>query len=95
MQHPNFRRRMVKQIPGDEWLLPNMNTSCVIKVTEAGEVVDCLWDGAQRDHAVITSMREHEGHLYLGGLTNNRVGRIPLDHPDVTRPRAAAGATAG
>jgi ribose transport system permease protein len=95
MQHPNFRRRMVKQIPGDEWLLPNMNTSCVIKVTEAGEVVDCLWDGAQRDHAVITSMREHEGHLYLGGLTNNRVGRIPLDQPDVARPRAAAGATAG
>jgi ribose transport system permease protein len=92
MRHPGFRRRMVKELPGDEWLLPNMNTSCVVKVTETGEVVECLWDGSQRDHAVITSMREHEGYLYLGGLTNNRVGRVRLDQPGVTRETARAGA---
>jgi ribose transport system permease protein len=91
MRHSDFRRRMVKELPADEWLLPNMNTSCVAKVSEAGEVVECLWDGSQQDHAVITSMREHEGHLYLGGLTNNRVGRIRLDQPAAAERRETAG----
>jgi ribose transport system permease protein len=27
-------------------------------------------------------MREHKGYLYLGGLENNRIGRIKLDHAD-------------
>jgi ribose transport system permease protein len=28
---------------------------------------------------MITSMREHKGHLYIGGILNNRVGRLKLD----------------
>ena len=76
---PGFRRRMIKQIPADEWLVPNLNVSCVIKMTENGEVLESLWDGAQQDHSVITSMREHDGYLYLGGLTNNRLGRVKLE----------------
>ena len=28
---------------------------------------------------MITSMREHRGYLYLGGITNNRIGRYKLD----------------
>ena len=31
---------------------------------------------------MITSMREHRGYLYLGGITNNRIGRIRLDKAD-------------
>jgi ribose transport system permease protein len=31
---------------------------------------------------MITSMREHKGHLYLGGITNNRIGRIKLEGRD-------------
>ncbi len=27
-------------------------------------------------------MREHKGYLYLGGLENNRIGRIKLDGVD-------------
>jgi ribose transport system permease protein len=27
---------------------------------------------------MVTSMREHKGHLYLGGLYNDRIGRLPL-----------------
>jgi ribose transport system permease protein len=27
---------------------------------------------------MITSMREHKGWLYLGGITNNRIGRVKL-----------------
>jgi ribose transport system permease protein len=29
-------------------------------------------------------MREHKGYLYLGGIFNNRIGRIPLPGADPT-----------
>jgi ribose transport system permease protein len=29
-------------------------------------------------------MREHKGYLYLGGLENNRIGRIKLNRGDPT-----------
>ena len=31
---------------------------------------------------MITSMREHKGALYLGGVTNNKIGRLVLDGAD-------------
>ena len=36
------------------------------------------------NHPMITSMREHRGYLYLGGIMNNRIGRykIPGADPD-------------
>lgn len=86
---PGFRRRMVKELPTDEWLVPNLNTSCVIRMTEDGEVLESLWDGEQRDHSVITSMREHDGYLYLGGLTNNRLGRVDLGDDAVSSAHEA------
>jgi ribose transport system permease protein len=86
-RNPSFRRRMIKQIPPDEWLYPNMNNGCVVKFSESGEVLESYWDPGGRSHATITSMREHEGYLYIGGLHNNRVGRIRL-------PQAQPGATA-
>jgi ribose transport system permease protein len=27
-------------------------------------------------------MREHRGHLYLGGISNNRIGRYALPNAD-------------
>jgi ribose transport system permease protein len=27
-------------------------------------------------------MREHRGHLYLGGISNNRIGRYKLESAD-------------
>ncbi|MEO8559678.1 MAG: SMP-30/gluconolactonase/LRE family protein, partial [Rhodospirillales bacterium] len=41
---PAFRKRMAKQVPVDEWLFPNINTGCVIKFNEKGEVLESLWD---------------------------------------------------
>jgi ribose transport system permease protein len=79
MRMPAFRRRMMKQIPRDEWLYPSMNHGCVVKVSEQGEVLETLWDAGATVHATITSMREHDGYLYIGGLENNRIGRIKLD----------------
>jgi ribose transport system permease protein len=81
---PAFRRRMVKQVPTDEWLAPGLNHGCVLKFNEAGQVLESYWDPTGISHSTVTSMREHKGYLYLGGLENNRIGRIPLDGVDPT-----------
>jgi ribose transport system permease protein len=43
-----------------------------------------LWDLGGVNHPMITSMREHKGYLYLGGVSNNRIGRykLPGANPD-------------
>lgn len=81
---PGFRQRMVKRIPADEWLFPNINTGCVVKFSENGEVLETLWDLGGQNHPMITSMREHRGYLYLGGISNNRIGRLKLEGADPT-----------
>jgi ribose transport system permease protein len=81
---PDFRLRMVKQVPGDEWLAPGLNHGCVLRFNEAGEVLESWWDPTGISHSTLTSMREHKGHLYLGGLENNRIGRIKLERGDST-----------
>ena len=84
MANPGFRIRMVKQIPPDEWLCPGINYGCVIKFDDKGVVSESLWDPGGHSHPTITSVREHKGHLYIGGLENNRIGRIRLDGADPT-----------
>jgi ribose transport system permease protein len=79
---PGFRTRMAKRVPVDEWLFPNINTGCVVKFNEKGEILDSLWDLKGVNHPMITSMREHRGYLYLGGIANNRIGRYKLDGAD-------------
>ena len=82
LRMPGFRKRMALRVPVDEWLFPNINTGSVLKFTEAGQVVDMLWDLDGENHPMITSMREHRGHLYLGGILNNRIGRYKLPDAD-------------
>lgn len=78
MRHPEFRRRMMKRVPPDEWLYPSMNHGCVVHLTSEGQATKTMWDPGGAAHATITSMREYEGYLYVGGLNNNRLGRVPL-----------------
>jgi len=82
LRRPSFRRRMVHRVARDEWLYPNMNTGCVIKFDISGNVLDVLWDVGGRSHPQITSIREHKGYLYLGGVHNNRIGRHKLPDAD-------------
>jgi ribose transport system permease protein len=79
IRHPNVRRRMSKELPVDDWVIPQLNVSCVVKFSDAGEVLDVLWDGTLENHPMVTSMNEFDGHLYLGGLQNNRIGKLKLD----------------
>lgn len=82
LRNPGFRRRMSRRIAPDQWLYPNLNIGCVIRFNEQGEVLETLWDQGAKNHPMITSMREHKGWLYLGGITNNRIGRVRLPGAD-------------
>ena len=86
LRMPDFRKRMSRDIAIDEWMVSNLNTGCVVKFNLAGEVLESLWDLGGENHPMITSMREHRGHLYLGGISNNRIGkfRIPGADPEWT-----------
>jgi ribose transport system permease protein len=94
MTMPAFRRRMARRVAGDEWLFPNVNVGCVVHFDEAGRPLESLWDLEGKNHPAITSMREHRGYLYLGGVTNNRIGRIeiPDADPEWTGPSSYWGA---
>jgi ribose transport system permease protein len=82
MTRPSFRLRMIKQVPHDEWLCPSINIGCVVKFSPSGEILDCLWDEHGVHNPMITSMREHKGWLYLGGMANNRITRVRLPDAD-------------
>jgi ribose transport system permease protein len=84
LQMPSFRRRMAGRCSEDVWLMPNLNTGCVLKFDETGAVSESLWDLSGEKHPMITSMREHKGVLYLCGIFNNRMGvhRLPGADPN-------------
>jgi len=84
MRKPGFRRRMARRLAADEWLFPNVNRGCVVRIAEDGTVREVLWDMAGENHPSITSTCEHKGWLYLGGVSNNRIGRVRLEGADDT-----------
>lgn len=84
MRHPGLRRRMTRHVPPTNWLFGNLNIGGVLKIDGGGRIVDALWDAPDGPLYMITSMREHEGALYLGGVTNDKIGRLRLDGADAT-----------
>ena len=54
----------------------------VLKADGAGKIRDAYWDKPDGALYMITSMREHKGALYFGGVTNNKIGRLALDSAD-------------
>lgn len=83
LDFPGARRRMTKELPVDDWLVPQLNVSCVVKFTEQGQVIRSLWDGSLANYPMVTSMNEFRGELFLGGVHNNRIGRYRLSSDDV------------
>jgi len=79
MTMPGLRRRMAKRVPPTNWLFGNLNIGGVLKIDGQGRICDALWDKPDGPLYMITSMREHRGALYLGGVTNNKIGRLALD----------------
>ena len=48
----------------------------------SASVEDAYWDRPDGALYMITSMREHRGALFLGGVTNDRIGRLALPGAD-------------
>lgn len=84
LEMPGFRRRMARRVSEDAWLMPNLNTGCVLRFNEQGEILESFWDQTGEKHPMITSMREHKGTLYLCGIFNNRMGTLKLPDRDQT-----------
>jgi len=82
LRHPAMRKRMTRRLPQDEWLFPNINTGGVVKFDETGRIVETLGDMSGESHPMVTSMREHKGWLYVGGILNNRIGRYRIPGAD-------------
>jgi ribose transport system permease protein len=82
-KYPATRRRMTKGLPADDWLVPQLNISCVLKFSEAGEISNVMWDQTLANYPMVTSVKEYDGWLYLGGINNNRLGRLELDPADI------------
>lgn len=82
LRHPAFRKRMSRRLPQDDWLFPNINTGGVVKFDETGKIVETLGDMTGVSHPMVTSMREHKGYLFVGGILNNRIGRYKIPGAD-------------
>jgi ribose transport system permease protein len=94
LRWPAVRRRMTKELPPDDWIVPQLNVSCVIKFDEAGTVLKVWWDSTLENYPMVTSINEHDGYLYLCGLQNNRIGKLALDPGELgpIDPRVVPGA---
>jgi ribose transport system permease protein len=81
MDEPRVRYRMFRQLPQDEWLIPNMNAGAAVKLSESGAVLDVLWDppGDGHCYSTLSSVVESSNCIFFGSLLNNRIGRVRLD----------------
>jgi len=81
---------MARRIAPDEWIFPNINSGCIVRFDEQGQILETLWDLGGENHPMITSMREHKGNLFIGGIFNNRIGKLKLDgaDPEWTGPKS-------
>ncbi|MFF0488723.1 ABC transporter permease [Nocardia sp. NPDC003482] len=82
-EHPAVRRRMTREVSLDNWVVPQLNMSCVLKFDDRGRILSVLWDETMENYPMVTSVKEQAGHLYLCGVSNNRIGRLPLDPSEI------------
>jgi len=82
LRHPDMRKRMTRRLPQDEWLFPNINTGGVVKFDENFNIIRTMSDLTGLSHPMVTSMREHKGQLFIGGILNNRIGRFIIEGAD-------------
>ena len=94
LKMPGFRKRMARRIAPRRVDVPEHQHRLRVRTStrRARSSRRCGISAAQ-NHPMITSMREHKGHLYIGGILNNRIGRLKLDgaDPDFDPVRPALG----
>lgn len=77
--HPSaFTKKQLAKLPKALWPKPKPY-GFVVALNEAGEITQSLQDSTGTHLKEITSVKEHEGYLYIGSLHNDRVGRLKLN----------------
>jgi len=62
-----------------DWLKPKpINYGFILGLDEKGNIVTSLHEPDGTHLREITSVEEHDGHLYIGSLNNDRIGRLAL-----------------
>ena len=82
LRHPDMRKRMTRRLPQDDWLFPNINTGGIVKFDDNGKILQTMGDLTGQSHPMVTSMREHKGKLFIGGILNNRIGLFDIEGAD-------------
>lgn len=54
-------------------------SAMVVKVGADGKILKMLDDSQGKVMSFVTSALEYEGHLYLGSLDSNFIGKLPLN----------------
>jgi ribose transport system permease protein len=93
---PSIRRRMTREVSVDNWVVPQLNVSCVIKFSDRGEILAVLWDESMENYPMVTAATERDGVLHLCGVSNNRIGRLELEPSEIgdIEPSAVPGTAA-
>lgn len=74
--YPSIKNLMAS-LPRSLWPKPEPY-GFVIKLNEAGAIVDSLQDPDGQHLYAVTSVQEHQGNLYLGSLDSDRIGVLAL-----------------
>ncbi len=72
-----YAKKVLSKLPAFMWPKPQPY-GFVVKLDEAGQVVETLQDPSGEPLYAITSAFERDGWLYLGSLQNDRIGKYRL-----------------
>jgi len=76
--HPfPFLKAQMSKLPKIFWPKPKPY-GLVLALDEEGKIIQSLHEPTGKHVKEITSVREYGGHLYLGSLHNDRIGRYKL-----------------
>ena len=72
-----FLKGVLAKMPAFMWPKPQPY-AFVVKLDEHGHILDTLQDPTGKNLHEVTSAFERDGHLYLGSLHNDRIGKYKL-----------------
>ncbi|MCO5066604.1 MAG: SMP-30/gluconolactonase/LRE family protein [Rhizobiaceae bacterium] len=78
MSMPSFREGMIEEMASGEWLYPNVNVGCILRIDESGHVQQTLWDESGSAQSMICGLAERQGELYVASTTSKGLSRIAV-----------------
>ena len=79
--HPHpWAKNVIARLPRALWPKPQ-TYGLVLALDESGRITQSLHDPAGEHLHTVTSVEEHNGFIYCGSLTNDRIGRLRVRDP--------------